>query len=161
MEFDLVFVHGTGVREPAYSKTFSIIKQQLWSRSKNLRFHKCYWGGTHGSTLNAGGLSLPKFDTKKSLDSDLSDEEYYLGLWELLYEDPLTELQILAISSNTSKASLGATPGHNLDLKFRSLKISDELREILKQAGIEEFFAQAQKLVFYHFEVRSPLLKSH
>ncbi|MDJ0569626.1 MAG: hypothetical protein QNJ53_11325 [Pleurocapsa sp. MO_192.B19] len=147
MEFDIVFVHGTGVREPTYSKTFSIVQQELGERGEDLRFHKCYWGGPRGSTLNAGGLSLPKFDEKKSLDSDLSDEEYYLGLWELLYEDPLIELQILAISSNTSKVSLGATPGHDLDLKFRGYKPSEDLGAMLKQAGIEEFCAQAQTII--------------
>lgn len=147
MEFDIVFVHGTGVREPTYSKTFSIVQQELSGRSKDLRFHKCYWGGPHGSTLKAGGLSLPKFDEKKSLDSDLSDEEYSLGLWELLDEDPLMELQILAISSNTSKVSLGATPGHDLGLKFRGFKPSEDLGAMLKQAGIEEFLAQAQTII--------------
>ncbi len=48
---DLVFIHGTGVREPAYSKAFSIISQKLKERNENLCFHKCYWGGSLGTTL--------------------------------------------------------------------------------------------------------------
>ena len=63
---DLVFIHGTGVREPAYSKVFSIISQKLKERNENLCFHKCYWGGALGTTLNAGGLSIPVSDQKKA-----------------------------------------------------------------------------------------------
>jgi len=59
----------------------------------------------------------------------LLHEEYLLGLWELLYQDPLIELQILAIRSEESE-----TP-------------SSELKEMLDRAGIEEFFNQAQTII--------------
>ena len=147
MKFDIVFVHGTGVREPAYSKTFSIVRQELGKRSKNLRFHKCYWGGAHGSTLNSGGLSIPTSDIKKSLTSDLSNEEYELGLWELLYQDPLIELQILAIGSDNNGVSFGANPGDDLDIKFRGFTPSQELQEMLERAGIAEFLIQAHTII--------------
>ncbi len=146
-KYDLVFIHGTGVREPAYSKAFSIISQNLKKRNENLCFHKCYWGGSLGTTLNAGGLSIPVSDTKKAVETDLSNEEYILGLWELLYQDPLIELQILAISSGENEAVFGEKPGNDLDNKVRALAPSSNLQEMLDGAGIGEFFKQAQTII--------------
>ena len=147
MQYDIVFVHGTGVREPAYSKTFSIISQKLKKRNQNLRFHKCYWGGSLGTTLNSGGLSIPPSDTEKALEKDLSNEDYILGLWELLYQDPLIELQILAIRSGEKEAVFGSNPGDDLDNKVRALTPSSSLKEMLERAGIGEFFSQAQTII--------------
>ncbi|MGL5796249.1 MAG: hypothetical protein ACRC06_17970, partial [Waterburya sp.] len=147
MELDIVLVHGTGVREPAYSKTFSMVQQQLENRSEDLRFHKCYWGGRYGSTLNAGGLSLPKFDENKAIVNDLSDDDYYLGLCELLYQDPLIELQILSIGSEESETVFGEKPGNDLDDKVRALTPSFELQEMLDRANIGEFFSQAKTII--------------
>lgn len=146
-DYNVVFIHGTGVREPAYSKNFSIISQKLKERNGNLRFHKCYWGGSLGTTLNAGGLSIPVSDTKKAVEKDLSNEEYILGLWELLYQDPLIELQILAISSRENETVFGVKPGNDLDNKVRALIPSSNLQEMLANAGIEEFFRQAQTII--------------
>ncbi|MFM7786776.1 MAG: hypothetical protein ACKO90_00835, partial [Microcystis panniformis] len=144
---DLVFIHGTGVREPAYSKTFSIISQKLKERNENLRFHKCYWGGSLGTTLNAGGLSIPVSDQKKASETDLTDEDYVLGLWELLYQDPLIELQILTISSEDKGAVFGEKLGKDLDNRVRALNPSPNLQEMLAQAGIGEFFSQSQSII--------------
>ena len=146
-KYNLVFIHGTGVREPAYSKAFSIISQKLKERNENLRLHKCYWGGSLGTTLNAGGLSIPVSDTKKAVETDLSNEEYILGLWELLYQDPLIELQILAISSGENEAIFGEKPGNDLDDKVRALTPSSSLQDMLDRAGIGEFFRQAQTII--------------
>jgi hypothetical protein len=144
---DLVFIHGTGVREPAYSKTFSIISQKLKERNENLCFHKCYWGGSLGTTLNAGGLSIPVSDQKKASETDLTDEEYVLGLWELLYQDPLIELQILTISSEDKRTVFGEKLGEDLDNRVRALNPSSNLQEMLDQAGIGEFFPQSQSII--------------
>ena len=146
-DWNLVFIHGTGVREPAYSKTFSIISRKLKERNENLRFHKCYWGGLLGTTLNAGGLSIPVSDQKKASETDLTDEDYVLGLWELLYRDPLIELQILTISSEDKGAVFGEKLGEDLDNRVRALNPSSNLQETLAQAGIGEFFSQSQSII--------------
>ena len=146
-KYDIVFIHGTGVREPAYSKTFSIISQKLQERNENLRLHKCYWGGSLGTTLNARGVSIPVSDTKKAVETNLSNEEYILGLWELLYQYPLIELQILAISSGENEAIFGEKPGNDLDNRVRALIPSSLLQKMLNHAGIEEFFSQAQTII--------------
>jgi hypothetical protein len=148
VSFDIVFVHGTGVREPAYSKAFSIISQNLKERDGNLRVHKCYWGGEHGTTLALGGLAIPRFDTRRSLDGDLSDEDFTLGLWELLYQDPLFELQILSLRSGKSGPIFaGEALGDELDNHVRTLTPSPILHEMLDQAGMGEFFDKAREIV--------------
>ncbi|MCZ8163509.1 MAG: hypothetical protein O9275_22915, partial [Microcystis sp. LE19-196.1B] len=146
-DWNLVFIHGTGVREPAYSKTFSIIIRKLKERNENLRFQKCYWGGSLGTTLNAGGLSIPVSDQKKASETDLTDEDYVLGLWELLYQDPLIELQILTISSEEKGAVFGEKLGEDLDNRVRALNPSSNLQEMLDQAGIGQFFSQSQSII--------------
>ncbi|MGK7953629.1 MAG: roadblock/LC7 domain-containing protein [Xenococcaceae cyanobacterium] len=112
MEFDIVFLHGTGVREPACSKTFNTIVRNLKARDENLRFHKCYWGGSLGTTLNAAGQSIPVEDANKALDVNLSDEEYLLGLWELLF---LTTLLFGVILISSEGFPLMAALDSNLD----------------------------------------------
>ena len=131
MTFDVVFIHGTGVREPVCSKTFNKITNHLRARDRNLSFHKCYWGGSCGTTLNAGGQSIPVENENKALGVNLSDEEYFLGLWELLYQDPLIELQILAIRSGENETVFGSQPNNELENRVRALTPSSELQETL------------------------------
>jgi len=147
MTFDIVFIHGTGVREPACSKTFNKIVNHLKERDKNLNFHKCYWGGSLGTTLNAAGQSIPVENQNRALNEDLSDEDYFLGLWELLYQDPLIELQILAIREGKNETVFGTQPDNELDRMVRALTPSSELQEMLDCADIGEFFTQAQTLI--------------
>ena len=147
MTFDIVFVHGTGVREPACSKASNKIVNHLKERDKSLSFHKCYWGGSLGTKLNVGGQSIPVVNTKKTLDTNLSDEEYFLGLWELLYQDPLIELQILAIRAGETEAVFGAPPDNELNNRVRAFTSSPELQEMLDRSNLGEFFDQAQTII--------------
>ena len=148
MSFDVVFVHGTGVREPAYSKAFGTISEKLKKRNSNLRLHKCYWGGSCGTTLSAGGNTIPDFDTARAVDYNLSDEEFMLGLWKLLYQNPLTELQTLSeLNKLSPNAKEEFVPGQvsaseELDQHIQNFRPSTTLREKLERAGIGEVFDQ-------------------
>ncbi len=146
MSFDVVFVHGTGVREPSYSKVFNIISKKLKARNNNLRVHKCYWGGTEGATLNAGGDSIPGFDTNRDIDQ-FSDKEFTLSLWQLLYQDPLFELQTLLCTSSKLQDTPGEEPlGIELDELVRIFIPSSELQQMLTLVGIDlETFKKARK----------------
>ena len=144
---DIVFVHGTGVREPAYSRAFSIVSKNLKERG-DLRIHKCYWGGPHGTTLNAGGQSIPDFDTNRALGGEPSDKEFTIALWELLYQDPLFELQILALRPGRSESIPGRKPlGQDLDNRVKALTPSSSLREMLERVGLGDVFEQARTTV--------------
>ena len=100
-----------------------------------------------GSTLNAGGQSIPVGNQSKALNEALSDEDYFLGLWEFLYQDPLVELQILAISVGETEAVFGAQSNNDLDDRVRAFTPSSELQEMLDRTEIGEFFSQAQTLI--------------
>jgi hypothetical protein len=45
-------------------------------------------GGALGTALNAGGLSIPVSDQKKASETDLTDEEYVLGLSKIWVKTP-------------------------------------------------------------------------
>jgi hypothetical protein len=49
----VLFVHGTGARDPHFSQALGRIREGLKGRAV---VEPCYWGGTEGSKLNAGAL---------------------------------------------------------------------------------------------------------
>jgi hypothetical protein len=98
--------------------------------------------------LNAGGASIPFYDTTRGL-GDAEDEDYEIVLWEQLYRDPLYELRVLSLrSSGTIDFIPGqANPGDELDERVRSLSPSPELRARLGEAGIAEVFDEARQVI--------------
>jgi len=46
--YTVVFVHGTGVRDPIFTHSFSLIQRALNERFGAAQIHvePCYWGGT-------------------------------------------------------------------------------------------------------------------
>jgi hypothetical protein len=95
----VLFVHGTGARDPHFSQALGRIREGLKGRAV---VEPCYWGGTEGSKLNAGGASIPLYDSTRSFRDSWSAEgltrekDYEFALWELLLKDPLVELRLLA-----------------------------------------------------------------
>ena len=63
--YNLVFVHGTGVREPRFGISFSAITKGLGSVLPEATLHPCYWGGKLGSDLGVG-LSISQYRQSKS-----------------------------------------------------------------------------------------------
>lgn len=137
MSIDFIFVHGTGVRQPGYDKTLEKIRKHL----QNFKVHECYWGGKCGSKLNEGGKSIPTFDTHRSLDEDLTDEEFENGLWNLLYQDPLFEIGLLSIREQEQENDDipgQEIPGDKLHETIQNFTPSEELYNQLVEAGITQ-----------------------
>jgi hypothetical protein len=89
----VVFVHGTGVRQPAYYETFTVISEQLKRVAPSATAVECYWAERLGARFHHDGRSVPNYDQTKAIGpAAVSDE---LALWALLYEDPLAELEAL------------------------------------------------------------------
>ena len=57
MNANFIFVHGTGVRQPAYRITLKKIRKHLKKEDKSFPVYECYWGDKFGSKLNEGGKS--------------------------------------------------------------------------------------------------------
>ncbi|MEV0979558.1 hypothetical protein [Streptomyces sp. NPDC049915] len=107
----VVFIHGTGVREPAFSATAGRVAAGLTALRDGLRIVPHYWGGTHGATLAAGGASLPPAaGTARGLAEApaagparwpgeapaAADSDEDTAAWAALYTDPYAELAVAA-----------------------------------------------------------------
>ncbi|MFJ4360878.1 hypothetical protein ACIP25_31885 [Streptomyces massasporeus] len=99
----VVFVHGTGVREPGFSALVEWVTAGLAAQRDGLRVLPYAWGAAHGATLAADGASLPpRSGTTRSLGEnpeqpDPGDEA--TREWALLYDDPYSELALAAARS--------------------------------------------------------------
>lgn len=144
----LVFVHGTGVRQPAYEQTFRIVEGFVTEQRPDITVVPCFWGEQFGSKLNAEGRSIPLFDATLALDQG-EEEESNIILWQQLYQNPLYELGLLSLQPSTAGDSnpFGEQPGDQLHDRLLDLIPSGELQEKLQAAGIAEVFDQARRHV--------------
>ncbi|NWB98606.1 hypothetical protein HX882_22165 [Pseudomonas gingeri] len=89
----IIFVHGTGVRLPAFEATFNTVKAHVAHFLPAASVTGCYWGD-HGSDIGKG-LSVPLYDQARAINQQTPEDEA-LAEWALLYDDPLVELRLLA-----------------------------------------------------------------
>ena len=140
----VIFVHGTGVRQQAYDESFGMVASALRKRAK-VSVKRCYWGHL-GSALRAGGASVPEYDATRAVEdtdaSTVTDEEYLVALWGILYEDPLYELRVLAVrgGGGSDWAPGQLSPGAALAQKGQVFDVTPELRSLLERGGISEEF---------------------
>lgn len=158
-----MFVHGTGVREPAYTACFRIVQDALVSRlgASRVRLERCYWGETCGTKLFRRGTSIPEFDATKAIDGVRpSDAEYEIALWSMLYDDPCAELELLAFRQAGAAPPPGTPPAAaGLERRVRSLTASldhvaadlrEPLRTNLDAAGLLEDLEGARDAILRH-----------
>ena len=152
----VVYIHGTGVREPAFSQTFRQVQSALVGRlgAANVIVEPCYWGGEFGATLAFGGASIPQTDKIRAVDKEPTDEEYLIALWAMLSENPYSELEILSLRSSVTRGDLvpgKQPPGENLDRLTKSLAsgtIRADLNSKLAALVLERYFKAAiQQLI--------------
>lgn len=98
----VVFIHGTGVREPGFSALAGRVAAGLAALRGGLRVVPYYWGGPYGATLAAGGASLPpETGTNRGLGESPAgaDKDNDAAAWAVLYTDPDAELALAAAES--------------------------------------------------------------
>lgn len=106
----VIFVHGTGVREPSFTKTFNSVSAGLKNALPKVTMHGCYWAKDHGSNIGAG-LSIPSYPQSMAVEAPLHVKSDIYE-WSLLLDDPLIELRLLAAhTGGGSIKSFGGTPG--------------------------------------------------
>ncbi len=147
----VLFVHGTGVREPGFSGTVEVVREGLRPLRPEVRISSCYWGGTAGSVLHSNGISVPGYGTGREVPhagapgapEEAFDED--VEFWGLLYLDPLLELRLLTAETTgrTESAPGARPPGEALAAAAPALTADDRLRRLLDAAGIAEDFAAA------------------
>jgi hypothetical protein len=87
----ILFVHGTGVRQPSYDETCVALELQLSKFVSGSQLHRCYWGETQGCRLRDGGKSIPEFDKARAV-GDVTPNDAAIAAWQLLYIDPDSEI---------------------------------------------------------------------
>ncbi|MDT0611444.1 hypothetical protein [Streptomyces lancefieldiae] len=92
----VVFIHGTGVREPGFSALAGRFSVGVTALRGGLRVVPYYWGGEHGATLAADGASLPPASRTRRGPAapDAADDD--TAAWAALYADPYAELALTA-----------------------------------------------------------------
>lgn len=154
----LIFVHGTGVREPAFSVLFRRIQGELHRRRPELGIEPCYWGGAEGAQLWHAGSSVPGYDTTRALGLEPEDDE--LALWELLYQDSLWELRMLSLAGPAGGELPPGRPlpGDKLDASVHALAPSGKLADAIATAGLTGTFESARTAVTSSQPYRKALL---
>ena len=98
----VLFVHGTGVRLPAYEVMLASITRGVAGIRPEYSVLPCYWGDDYGASLQADGACLPRVDSGRG--SGDSTEDLSVARWTLLDVDPLFELRLLAaVDSGSSE----------------------------------------------------------
>lgn len=149
-----VFVHGTGVREPAFSELLRAVRQASHTHlGESLTIEPCYWGESYGSKLFLDGISIPAIDTvRASEEAAYTEPEYYLALWAVLYDDAFAELDILALRQPSEEPPPGRPPPGsqlnqlfvNLTKRFRCLDESAaEIDVLLEKSSLISYFDTA------------------
>ncbi|MFN4866622.1 MAG: hypothetical protein ACK5GZ_09945 [Cyanobium sp.] len=127
----LLFVHGTGVRQPCYDETLRLITAKIGAAAEVL---PCYWGDL-GSRLGAAGQSIPAYDTTRSglapEAEALDAQEFPLALWQALLSDPFYELRSLALKPQATIPAFQQTQGEQLIETARQMELSDALQALL------------------------------
>ncbi|MDR3707966.1 MAG: hypothetical protein P4L33_06680 [Capsulimonadaceae bacterium] len=136
----IMFVHGAGFREPAYTNTCNIISTGLRLIDERHELIPCYWGDDYGAVQPK--LSIP---TVTSQSVEVHYRETADALWLLLYSDPLVELRILSAEGVRSDASTADESGEKLAGTVRTFEPSPSLLSKFDSLGILNSFKQARE----------------
>ncbi len=142
----VVFVHGTGSREPGYSASFKQVTDGLRQAlpGADLTITRCYWGEPLGAKLPEPSGSIPR-ELPQSFEPGADGDDINIALWGMLYQDPLYELRVLAAGASPP-ASMPDLSGP-LAGRVQSAASVPALRELAREAGIDGVLDEACQFV--------------
>ncbi|CCK30155.1 hypothetical protein BN159_5776 [Streptomyces davaonensis JCM 4913] len=136
----VLFVHGTGVREPDYSDALRRIRNGLAKLRPDVRVEPCDWGSALGSHLRAGGVSIPGFVEQGGRGPDEPDpRDQAIAQWALLYINPFAELELAALAAPADPGGFVpgvVPPGDALLSALAGLPADDTVRAAWERSGI-------------------------
>ena len=153
----VLFIHGTGVREPAFARTYAQIKAGLGAVRPDVGVQRCYWGEI-GAELQAGGKSFyfdsssvgramnggsARQDAGDAADEPVPEEEKELARWARLRVDPLFEIRLCEID----KPPPGGLFGTRLRDRILALPGHPRVAAELASCGLTDAFAGAVRWV--------------
>ncbi|MEU6817227.1 hypothetical protein [Streptomyces sp. NPDC046860] len=140
----LLFVHGTGVRQPAYGETLELLRAELAVIAPGARVHDCYWGDTFGVPAGVGTAALsaapapePPVD-EPAAEEELTPDDRRAVVWGALYDDPLAVLRRPADDGQGLGApAFGDRSGPEVEHRARALAEDppERLVQLLDLAG--------------------------
>ncbi len=142
----VVLVHGTGVREPAYTALLDHVTSQIASITSKATVLPCRWGKDHGTELHLGGKSIPDYDLTRALQQIDPADEAALR-WDLLNQDPLLELRVLGAQEGPGRMLGADAPADDLAAAAAALTPAGDLEAALGQAGLSARFLDARDAV--------------
>ena len=113
----ILYVHGTGGRDPAYSATCELIEQRIAKWTFKVSLKRCPWGDAVGAKLSKGGASIPDYNTARA--GAVSPEDSLASLWTILLRDPDFELRML-VDLGTPAPGVVANQEHPADALLRN-----------------------------------------
>ncbi|WP_328771685.1 alpha/beta fold hydrolase [Streptomyces sp. NBC_00286] len=149
----VLFVHGTGVREPSYSNALARVREGVAAVRPDVRVEPCDWGSALGSYLRAEGASIPGFAAQGGQGPPAPDpRDEAVARWALLYADPFAELELFALTGAGAVPSSGFVPGPRArgDLLLdgvSGLDARDTVRGAWADAGLGELLTEAATAV--------------
>jgi hypothetical protein len=131
-----MFVHGTGVRSPAYAAACQLIETKLTQYAPDVELAKCMWGDDFGASLSHDGKSIPTYGETRSFGQ--FDEDALSALWFLLLQDPMFELRLLvdAHAESLNHVPNEEPPGVLMHHQFAALRLSDPLAQEMIAMGM-------------------------
>lgn len=132
---NIIFVHGTGVRLPAYRDNVQTARAHAIAAGIDAAFIECAWGDAYGSEF--AGACLPGQPEERLLKRQSED----FRRWSWLYADPLSELEQLTIRDTSAKVPLlppGTVPQwlRKWD-EVRAYRPSLSMSGLLQRAGVD------------------------
>ncbi|MYZ11716.1 hypothetical protein GT028_30800 [Streptomyces sp. SID2999] len=140
----LLFVHGTGVRQPAYGETLELLRTELAALAPGTQVHDCYWGDTFGVPAGVGAAALPGAPVAEAPadepvpEEELGPEDRQAVVWGALYDDPLAVLR----RPESDAPAFGDRSGPDVEHRARALAEDPpgELARLLDLAGVRADF---------------------
>jgi hypothetical protein len=144
--FDILFVHGTGVRLVSYDITLSLMREKAEKYLNGARVHQCLWGDPCGAKLNIKGASIPTYeDTQEHARSQFETERINQAAWRMLAEDPLFEIRLLQDlpAPRVELGPLESSPGKISLHLLKNLQPSEAFIELLRDLRLEPYWTSS------------------
>jgi len=146
----IIYIHGTGVREPGFGQTFKVIEKAIRRNLPGWDAIGCYWADEGGVQLRRCGESIPNYEDTRAVGEYRDAEDDERDGWALLYSDPLWELGVLAITAEETviedcgRLMLGVEPpDEKLRQKIAGLRPSQDLHVLIDQNALSDVWEQA------------------
>jgi hypothetical protein len=150
----IVFVHGGGVREAGFALTFKFLQQMLANQEIPYTLAPCFWGDEEGSRPPV--LCIPKTERGRSNQDPLTSGQK-VKPWDLLYQDPFSELRLLKTSSHT-QAQSSQGQGMGLWTLIHSYSPSPRLQDFLTKWQITDYWNRAWRNIICDSEMAKEVL---